>query len=219
MGKKIFMDALLLSASTDMARGCLCGVSVDAIGPDYEWIRFVCTDGGTLQAVKVNNRHEAEYNLWAFENRLPKWTALRKKMVLIPWDRLRKLHMTETYQNPARFGKDNPYPDWMKLVRTDELVDDTSNRGWFGSDVTSVLSTAKKVYLDTDKVEWIARAWKGQAGIHLDCFDTGSICGILLGMPLRVISETDDPEGSVSSLKSVYANLISEPNQKIAKAA
>ena len=220
MGKKIFMDALLLSASTDMARGCLCGVSVDAIGPDYEWIRFVCTDGGTLQAVKVSNRHEVEYNIWAFENRMPKWTELTKGMLLIPWDRQKKLKITESYRSPMQYGADNVYPDWQRLVNIKELSDNVKDRGWFSADTSSVLGTAKKVYFGSDKVEWIARAWRGQTGIHIDAFDTCGICGILLGMPVRVLPEKDDPDaGSMTRLKSVFANLIREHAQKMFVAA
>ena len=220
MGKKMFMDALLLSASTDIARGCLCGISIDSVGFNSDWVRFICTDGTTLQALKVSNSHESEYNIWAFENRMPKWSELAKGMVLIPWDRQKRLKITDRYKSPVQYGADNVYPDWQRLIDIKSMSDNPRDRGWFSADTSSVLGTAKKVYIGNDKVEWIARAWKGQSGIHLDFFDTGSIYGILLGMPVRVIPDKDDQEaGSLSRLKSVYTNLVKEPGQKMSKAA
>ena len=220
MGKKIFMDALLLSASTEMARSCLGGVCVDGIGPRLDWIRFVCTDGATLQAIKVSNSHEAEYNTWAFENRLPKWAELTKGMLLIPWDRQKKIHITESYKTPSQYGTDNVYPDWMRLIDIKELSRNVKDRGWFGADTSAVLGTAKKVYFGSDKVEWIARAWAGQTGIHLEGFDTGSICGILLGMPVRVIADSRESEAEgISGLKRIYTALTQDVPQKLAKAA
>ena len=220
MGKKIFMDALLLSASTDMARGCLCGISVDSVGFNHDWIRFICTDGATLQALKVSNSHESEYNAWAFENRMPKWSELCKGMLLIPWDRQKKLKISDRYKSPETYGADNVYPDWQRLIDVKDLSDNPKDRGWFGADTSSVLGTAKKVYFGSDKVEWIARAWKGQSSIHIDFFDTGSIYGILLGMPVRVIADKDDPLAeSLSRLKSVYANLVRDAGVKLSKAA
>ena len=195
MCKKSFADALMLSASRDPLRLCLCGIFVDAVGPKSAWVRFVSTDGETMLVIKAHESLETGYNTWAFENRLPLWRDLKKGMLLIPWAAQKKLGIADRYGSAERFGKDNSYPAWRSLIRVEQLNAGAQPPGWFAADTLSTLTQAKRILRGDAKANFIAKTWVSATGMHIDHVSEATMTALLVGLPLRVVRDNKaDPE-------------------------